>query len=339
MFVHDASFIGGWRPFDGGDDGLVYRVDWAAPSCRNSCAGDWLGALEGGEKVYYYGGPGLRYLRAFERLIFGDTFLGYLSLILLLPLRRVRRVQALPRRARGASRLTLIFIAIPIGAMFGSTYFQYVKWAARGFADPAAATLFLAAIVVLVGRTPDGPGSGFAPAFGAGLLFALALWVRPNLAPGAAVLLGGGRARRAVADAVSVALAGLCIGFLPVFGMALHNWYFGGVFVLFSSNAHHRRGAADAAVGLCCRARRGAAASISRASTSGAACCRSARWLAGPSEVLSRMVPLTPPPSRSWSASRCGARLRSVAASDRRRDAGAACGRAVLSVRPTATTI
>jgi hypothetical protein len=27
------------------------------------------------------------------------------------------------------------------------------------------------------------------------------------------------------------------LGFLPVFGMALHNWYFGHVFVLFSSNA------------------------------------------------------------------------------------------------------
>jgi hypothetical protein len=28
----------------------------------------------------------------------------------------------------------------------------------------------------------------------------------------------------------------MCIGFLPVFGMALHNWYYGGVFVLFSSH-------------------------------------------------------------------------------------------------------
>jgi hypothetical protein len=28
----------------------------------------------------------------------------------------------------------------------------------------------------------------------------------------------------------------MCIGFLPVFSMALHNWYYGGVFVLFSSH-------------------------------------------------------------------------------------------------------
>ena len=30
----------------------------------------------------------------------------------------------------------------------------------------------------------------------------------------------------------------MCIGFLPVFSMALHNWVFGHVFVLFSANSH-----------------------------------------------------------------------------------------------------
>jgi hypothetical protein len=32
---------------------------------------------------------------------------------------------------------------------------------------------------------------------------------------------------------------GLCIGFLPVLGMAWHNWFYGGVFVPFSANAGH----------------------------------------------------------------------------------------------------
>jgi hypothetical protein len=59
--------------------------------------------------------------------------------------------------------------------------------------------------------------------------------MRPNLAPGAAVLLGG--AGLAALWQMQVGrLAGLCLGFLPVFGMALHNWTFGNVFVLFSSN-------------------------------------------------------------------------------------------------------
>jgi tryptophanyl-tRNA synthetase len=66
---------------------------------------------------------------------------------------------------------------------------------------------------------------------GAGLLFALALWLRPNLAPGAAVLLGGA-GLAALWRHEFGRLAGLCAGFLPVFGMALHNWVFGQVFVL-----------------------------------------------------------------------------------------------------------
>ena len=234
VLLNDASFIGGVRPFEGGDDGLVYE-GMARRIVQHALNGDLVQALEGTEAVFYYGGPGLRYFRAAEHFIFGDAFFGYLSLILLLPF----IVFALFRRffgARAALALALIFIAIPVGAAFGTTFFQYAKWAARGFADPAAAALFLAGLVVLLGPRLTGPGSRFAPAFGAGLLFALALWLRPNLAPAAGVLLGG--AGLAALWQMQVRrVIGLCLGFLPVLGMALHNWLYGGVFVLFSANA------------------------------------------------------------------------------------------------------
>ena len=135
--------------------------------------------------MFYYGGPGLRYFRALEHAIFGDTFFGYLSLLLLLPF----MVFVLFRRfsgARAALAMTLIFIAIPVGAIFGTTFLQYVKWVARGFADPAAITMFLAGIIVLIGPA-DHPDRRFASACGAGLLFAFALWLRPNFAFGAGI--------------------------------------------------------------------------------------------------------------------------------------------------------
>jgi hypothetical protein len=234
VVLNDASFVGGFRPFEGGDDGLFYE-GVGRRIAQHLRAGEWALALEGGEKVFYYGGPGLRYLRALERFVFGDSFLGYLLAILAMPF----VVLAVFQRffsVRAALALTLIFIALPVGALFGTSYFHYAKWAARGFADPAAAIAFLAGFVVLIGRTPTGPGTNFAPALSAGALFALALWLRPNLAPGAAVLLGGA-GLAALWQLELRRLAGLCIGFAPVFGMALHNWYFGGVFVLFSSNA------------------------------------------------------------------------------------------------------
>jgi hypothetical protein len=233
VFFNDASFVGGVRPFDSGDDGLVYD-GYARAMLRQFLAGDVAGALEGSEPVFYFT-PGMRYLRAVEHLIFGESYLGYLALVLLLPFLVFAMFQRfLP--PRWALALTLVFAAIPIGVLFGSSLVQYIKWAARGFADPAAYILFLAGFVLLVGRTEAGPRNNFAAAFGAGLLFALALFVRPNIAPAAGTLLTGaglaalwqGQYRR---------VAGLCIGFLPVLGMALHNWFYGGVFVLFTSTA------------------------------------------------------------------------------------------------------
>ena len=103
-------------------------------------AGDIPGALEGGEKVFYFT-PGTRYLRAAEHVIFGESYLGYLSLMLALPF----LVLALFRRflpLRWALALALVFAGIPIGVLFGSSLVLYVKWAARGFGDPAALCCF-----------------------------------------------------------------------------------------------------------------------------------------------------------------------------------------------------
>jgi hypothetical protein len=232
----DASFLGGVRPFDGGDDGLFYdgvgRI-----ILQKLLAGDIFGFLEGGEKVFYYGGPGLRYFRAVEHAVFGETYLGYLSLVLLLPF----LVFGLFRRflpERWALTLIFLFIAVPVGLLFGTSFTNYVKWSARGFADPAAYILFFSAILPIVGARSGGPNRKFMPAFFGALLLALAILMKPIVVPAAAVLLGGAGLYSLFLKAWP-RLAGLCIGFIPVFSMALHNWYFGHVFVLFSSNASH----------------------------------------------------------------------------------------------------
>ena len=228
--ANDATLLGGVRPFDAGNDGLVYD-SWARTMVQQLLAGNISAALMGGETVFYFT-PGSRYLRAVEHLIFGETNFGTVSLLLLLPF----LVFALFRRyfmARTALAMALIFVAVPIGALFGSTFFIYVKHAAHGFGDSAAAILFLAGVIGIVGISSQGPSARFAPALGAALLFAVAVFVRPNFAIGAAVLLGGA-GLAALWQHQHQRLAGLCLGFLPVFGMALHNWYYGGVFVLFS---------------------------------------------------------------------------------------------------------
>jgi hypothetical protein len=234
--IDDASFIGAMRPFDGGDDGLFYDGVGRAV-LQNFLAGNIYGALEGGEKVFYYGGPGLRYFRALEHVVFGESYLGYLSLVLLLPL----LTWALARRllpSRWALAVAFIFVAIPVGELFGTTFLDYAKWAGRGFADPAAYILFIAGLLPLVGTTRTGPSGSFVPAFFGALLLALAIIMKPIVLPAAAVLLGGCGVA-ALASRQWMRVAGLCLGFAPVLSMVLHNWIYGHVFVPLSANAAH----------------------------------------------------------------------------------------------------
>ncbi len=234
--VADASFIAGLRPMEGGDDGLFYDGTGRL-ILQKFLAGDIYGALEGGEAVFYYGGPGLRYFRALEHVIFGETYLGYLSLVLLLPL----LVLMLFRRfvsERWAVVLVIMFIAVPLGELFGTTFIDYAKWAFRGYADPAAYILFLAGLIPLLGSRAHGPTKNFMPAFFGALVLALAIAMKPIVAPAAAVFLGGA-GLAALYYRQWPRLTGMCIGFLPVFSMALHNWVYGHALVLFSANANH----------------------------------------------------------------------------------------------------
>jgi hypothetical protein len=230
----DASFLGSERPFDGGDDGIFYD-GISRIIIQKFQAGDFYGALEGGEKIFYYGGPGLRYVRALEHVLFGESYLGYLSLVLLLPfLVYALTLRFLPEL--WAIAIVLIFVALPVGHLFGSTFVDYSMWAGSGFADPAAYIFFLAGLLPLVGTARGRPSRGFVPAFFGALLLALAIVVKPIVAPAAAVLLGGsGLAALSLKQFGRV--AGLCIGFTPVPLIALHNWVYGHVFVSFSLNA------------------------------------------------------------------------------------------------------
>jgi hypothetical protein len=244
--IQDSTFLGGVWPFLGGDDGLFYE-GVGRMILQSLLDGDYVSFLIGSEKVFYYGGPALRYFRAFEHILFGESFLGYLSLILLMPF----LVYALFRRflpEAWALALSLIFIAIPIGHLFGTTFIDYVAWAERGYADPAAYILFIAGLLPLLGAKPSGTtaldantlglNEQFAPALFGALLVALGIAMKPLIAPAAAVFLGGA-GFAAICCRQWRRLAGMCIGFAPVFLITLHNWVFGHVFVLFSANATH----------------------------------------------------------------------------------------------------
>ena len=93
----DATLLGGVRPFDAGNDGLVYD-SWARMMVQQLLAGDIVGALMGGETVFYFT-PGSRYLRTVEHLIFGETSFGYRLAAVAVAVSGVRPVPAIFRCA------------------------------------------------------------------------------------------------------------------------------------------------------------------------------------------------------------------------------------------------
>jgi hypothetical protein len=229
----DAQFIGGFRPLDSGDDGLTYE-GYGRRIVRHLLAGDFAAAWRGEENVYFFA-PGVRYVRALEQFLFGDTFLGYLTMILAFPL----IVHALFRRfvtPRWALVIVLLFVATPLGALFGSSLFYYVVWASRGFADPLAFILLFAAIVLVV-PPRSGEPPGVLRLFAAGLLFAAATFCRPNLLLASGVMVAGAGVmwlwQRHLVRAVA-----LGAGFCALAVSPLHNYVFGHVFVPFTTSVN-----------------------------------------------------------------------------------------------------
>src|SRR5262249_42164581 len=129
----------------------------------------------------------------------------------------------------------------------------------------------------------------FACAFAAGLLFAVALFVRPNIAPAAGILLlGAGIA--ALAQGQFLRVAGLVLGFAAELGIALRNWVYGGALVLFTTSAAH-----PVLLVMPPSAYLAALAELAHLDFAGEHVTRALHqiggWLAGPSESLA-MIPL-----------------------------------------------
>lgn len=116
---------------------------------------------------------------------------------------------------------------------------EFGRWTANameGFGDAAGFILFLLGYILLV-RLPMNAGPArFAPAFGAAFLMVLSVSIRPPLAVTVGIMLGGA-GLACLYWRQYARLAGLCIGFAPILLIPLHNWYFGGVLVLLSTNA------------------------------------------------------------------------------------------------------
>jgi len=204
-------------------DPLLY-LSWGRDITFNLLQGEFARALEGGEPVYVFM-PGMRYFRAMESFLFGDSGLGYAICLAFIPL----IVYGL---ARQISRRNSLFVALML--ISATMLVRAARTAADGYGDPLGFLLIALAVLLFMRSTdallqPAGAGvdRSVAAAFA---LLGLAIFVRPNfvlvgiLACGVWVCCRGWRAllSRRVLE---------CAGILIVLALPLHNLVFGHRFV------------------------------------------------------------------------------------------------------------
>jgi hypothetical protein len=189
--------------------------------------GRWRDALRGGEDVFLFM-PGMRYFRAFELALFGDT--SYATLIVLLATLPFHwRLANLVLEGRRAFAVAYMVLCLTIFA-------RLFVWAVKGYGEAAGFFLLIAGVTVFLQTLMEQGRYGPAQAarlWAAFLLVALAAWIRPNFALVIGVMGLVTLRVHAAGFRWPTSLVILSASLL-VFAVALHNAYFGGRLVWFT---------------------------------------------------------------------------------------------------------
>ena len=105
-------------------------------------------ALKGGKDVFYFM-PGMRYFIALEKLLFGNAYYLHLVFFGFLPF-ILKKLFDLYLPNKIVNILMISFCFIPLMHHMGFSYYQYIRYASKVFAEPIAYTIFLYGFVRLV---------------------------------------------------------------------------------------------------------------------------------------------------------------------------------------------
>ena len=224
-----------------GNDGLTYS-GFGRQIVNAVLDGRYAEALRGGEDLYLYQ-PGFRYVQAANLALFGPSSAGAVlaaSLVTLALLGLGRRFlpngRAWPFLLLWLLPLLPVLDAIATGLGLSTpvrthaTYPQVVRWGIFGFGEPTALLLALMASAICL-HLMQGRDQSVRRHFLAGFLMSVAILIRVNWVPSGALVLGG-VALISVQRSNWRQLIALVCSVSPLLVMPLHNYWYGGEWVL-----------------------------------------------------------------------------------------------------------
>jgi hypothetical protein len=212
----------------GGDDGLVHE-SYGRNMARMVMSGDLKEFLKGIEKVYWFT-PGMRYFRAVEKIIFGDTNLGYTALVALLAWFVYLFVRSFAGFKWGVAG-SILFLISPVGSL---SFVQYVQNAKVGYAETAGFGFFMLGFYLFVRSHPRWGGQqDWFYAFTGGMCLAGSMFLRPNFAI-AVSLLGLLYVFSSLRSKLFKIMIAAMVGQAFALWMPLHNYLYAHQFILIS---------------------------------------------------------------------------------------------------------
>lgn len=235
IYIYCPHLFGQYFIHEGGEDGLTHQT-LGRNIFKYAIEGKWLDALMGCEEVYW-NTPGFRYFRAFEKLIFGDTNYGYLTVVLFLPYIFFGFLsQFISKNWSMVFSLIFLIGVAPFNILqnLGLSFYLYVMVVRGGWPDTLGYTAFLSAIFISFKHLSD---KKIYMKYGllANFLLFISVFMRPNLAV-AAIIIVVYLAFRLFLKKRYLEIFVTSIGFLPVLFMLWHNFYFGGKLYPFTGS-------------------------------------------------------------------------------------------------------
>ena len=237
IFYVNKNLIHGFDIFTGGNDGILY-MSYGNFIFNNLVKFNFYEFFRGAESVFYFPSS-LRYFWSINKVLFGDTFFGYLTIGFLYPIVFFYIFKILFGTIWSVI-LTLIVTFTRLFEGYALSVINTLQHINAGDAEPLAIFFLLSSLLIFLKLTNSeiSVNSKFYN-FIFGFVLFLSVSLRPNFLPTAlifilALVFYNFYYHKNIKTSFFIA-----IGFLLILLIPLHNYFYGNSFVLLSSGYKH----------------------------------------------------------------------------------------------------